>query len=119
MVTSLDIEQVRRMTNEPNPSGTYTDTTISGYLTSASEDKYAVAGEIWSEKASALQATMYDFSADNASYKLSQTFDFAVSQAKYYNSRRKSISSLWVKDPVETDDDLPPIVNENDEDFGL
>lgn len=101
-ITVLDIAQVRRMVNEPTDT-TYTDATISGYLTTYNEDKCAVAGEIWGEKASALQATMYDFSSDAASYKLSQVFEFATERAKYYSSRRLPTTSLWIKSPVEDD----------------
>lgn len=100
MITDLQIAQVRRMINEPT-STTYTDTTISGYYDTL-QDVYAIAGEIWAEKASALQAVAYDFSADNASYKLSQQFEYAMGQSKYYSSRRTPTSSLWVKSPVET-----------------
>ena len=104
-ITVLDIEQVRRMVAEPTQT-TYTDVIISGYLTEFSEDKYAVAGEIWGEKASSLQATMYDFSADTASYKLSQVIDNAEKKAKYYNSKRKPTTSVWTKDPVEPNFDI-------------
>ena len=100
MTMILDIAQVRRMVAEPTED-TYTDATVSGYIVAASNDLNAVAGEIWAEKASSLQATSYDFQADNASYHLSQVIDSAVKQAKYYNSRRLSTSSLWVKSPVE------------------
>lgn len=101
MITNLQIAQVRRMVNEPTDS-TYTDVAISGYYDTLNSDINAVASEIWGEKASAIQATNYDFSADNASYKLSQTVDYAIERAKYYASRRNSTSSLWVKSPVET-----------------
>lgn len=106
MTLVLDIAQIRRMTAEPTQAP-YTDAVISGYLTTVSGDMNAVAGEIWAEKASNLVSTMYDFSADNTSYNLSQVVANAVAQAKYFNSKRLPRTSLWVKDPVELDTDWP------------
>ena len=102
VVLQSDIDKIRRMTAEPTAT-TYSDATISGYLVTASGDMNAVAGEIWSEKASSLQATNYDFTADKSTYHLSQVYEFAVGRAKYYNSRRQPRTSLWVKDPEEPD----------------
>jgi hypothetical protein len=99
-VTDLDIERVRRMVNEPTDD-TYTDATISGYLTDYDEDKNYVASVLWAEKAAALQATTYDISADDASYKYSQKIDNAKELARYYSSKRTPKTSVWTKDPVE------------------
>lgn len=114
-ITSEDIARVRRMVNEPTDA-TYSDVTISGYLVEYDEDKNYVAGEIWAEKASAIQSTMYNFSADGASYNLTDVFNNAVNQAKYYNSRRKVKSNLWVKDPEEVDSESV-IINETDDEI--
>ena len=113
-VTNLDIAQVRRMIAEPTQSP-YTDVTISGYLVTVSGDMNAVAGEIWAEKASNLVSTMYDFSADTASYKLSQVLENARNQAKYFNSKRLARTSLWVKDPVETGESYDPYYLDEDD----
>jgi hypothetical protein len=112
-ITILDIAQIRRMVSEPTQA-IYTDTVISGYLVTASGDMNAVAGEIWAEKASSVAASGYDFSADNASYKLNQVMENYRNQAKYHNSRRLARTSLWVKDPVETGDVYPYDLDDDD-----
>jgi len=97
------IDQLRYKVNN---GVTYSDAVLSGYLENNDNDVNGAAGEIWSDFAGSLVITNYDFSADNASYKLSQVLDFANQQAKYYNSRRKGTSSLWVKDPPEEDTEV-------------
>lgn len=94
-------EQLRRMIDETVASGVYDDATISGYLVDYENDLNAVASVIWMEKAAALQATTYDIDADGASYKHSQKIDNAKELAKYYSSKRKPTSTLWIKDPEE------------------
>lgn len=100
-ITILDLEQVRRMTDTVTQSGIYTDTVISGYLTDYEEDKNAVAGAIWAEKAAALQATMYDFSTEGERYTLSQVIENASYLSKYFNSRRNITSTQMLKAPVD------------------
>lgn len=51
-------------------------------------DLAAAAADIWSEKASCLATSQYDFSADGASYSRSQMYDQAVAQARYWMSKR-------------------------------
>ena len=97
-------EQLRRMIDETVASGVYDDATISGYLVDYDDDLNAVASIIWMEKAAALQATTYDISADDASYKYSQKIDNAKELARYYSSKRKPTTALLIKDPEETDD---------------
>ena len=99
------IEKLRRMIDEPTEA-IYTDATLSGYLSETNNDTNAVASEIWSEKAAALQATTYDLSADNASYSYSQKIENALALAKLYASKRLPQSSQWVKDPVEPNFDI-------------
>ncbi len=97
------LEQLRRMINESTEE-TYSDVTLSGYLSDYDNDLNTVASVIWIEKVAALQAVTYDISADDASYKHSQKIDNAKELAKYFSSKRKPITSLWVKDPEEEDD---------------
>jgi hypothetical protein len=101
-ISSEDIAQVRRMIAEPT-TDTYSDVTISGYLVTALEDKYSVAGEIWAEKAATLSKDYYNFSADGSSYSLGDAYVHAIGQARYYNSKRLAKTSLLIKDPVESD----------------
>lgn len=108
-ITVLDIEQVRRMTDTVTASGIYTDAVISGYLTDNDEDKNATAAQIWSEKVASMLATTYDISADDASYKYSQRIDNAKELARYYASKRNPKTSLWIKNPEETDEDTGTI----------
>lgn len=51
-------------------------------------DMAAAAAMIWEEKAAVLQSG-YDFNADGGSYQRSQMFLQAMSQARYWRSRRK------------------------------
>jgi len=116
-VTTDQIAQVRRMVAEPT-SDTYSDdafrTAIAAracrdsrgieptyldfttdpptYTTNPSwietYDLNAVAADIWNEKAAAV-ACGHDFSADGASYSLSQRFAQYSKMAQKYNSRRR------------------------------
>lgn len=116
-VLQEDVDQVRRMVNEPTtfsgyiPGSGYTDTAYSDldiaiYLGKYNNDINAVAGIIWMEKAATLQATAYDVSADGASYSLSQKIGNAKELARYYSSKRKPTTSLWIKDPVEDEEEV-------------
>lgn len=100
-------DNIRLKVNDPN-GDIYTDAVLSGYMTDYNNDANAVAGEIWSEKAAILQATALDYSTEGESYKLNQTIENAWYLAKYYNSKRKPTTSLWIKSPDEdtTSDDL-------------
>lgn len=98
------LEQLRRMIDE-STEDTYSDVTLSGYLDSYNDDLNAVASVIWSEKVASMLATNYDVSADGASYSLSQKIDNAKELARYYSSKRKPTTSLWIKDPEEEDEE--------------
>ena len=50
-------------------------------------DLNAAAADVWSEKGSAL-AIKFDFGADGSNYTLSQQYQQALSQARYYRARR-------------------------------
>jgi hypothetical protein len=52
-----------------------------------SYDLNAAAGDVWSEKAGSL-AAKFDFSADGANMSLSQQYQQAQQQARYYRARR-------------------------------
>ncbi len=82
---------------------TYTDATLSGYLTANDEDINGAAGEIWADYAGSIVVSNYDFSADNASYKLSQVYEYAREQSKHYLSKRAPTTTLWIKSPEEVD----------------
>lgn len=97
------LEQLRRMINEPTDT-TYSDATLSGYITDASDDLNYAASVLWLEKVAALQDTVYDVSADGADYKYSQKIDNAKEMARLYASKRTPTSTLLIKDPEEEDD---------------
>lgn len=99
------IEQLRNKINDPD-SDVYDDATLSGYITDNNDDVYAAASVIWMEKAATLQATTYDIEADGASYKHSQKIENAMELSRYYASKRSPTTSVWVKDPDETDEDV-------------
>lgn len=52
-------------------------------------DLNAAAAEVWGEKASAL-ASLFDYSADGASYTRKQQYDNAQAQQRYYAARRSA-----------------------------
>ena len=115
--TAAMIEKVRRMTNEPVTSTTYSDEVIRNIIeehpliddrgeepffwdTSTQPptqdtnedwiityDLNAAAAEVWAEKASVLSQD-HDFEADGAKYSRSQAYEQARKQAKYYSARR-------------------------------
>lgn len=99
----MTYEQLRRMIDE-STEDTYSDVTLSGYLSDYDDDLNAVASVIWMEKVASLQATTYDVSADGASYAHSQKIDNAKELAKFFASKRNPKTSLWIKSPEEEDD---------------
>lgn len=100
----MSYDKLRRMIDE-STEDTYTDVTLSGYLSDFDDDLNAVAAAIWSEKVAGMLVTTYDISADGADYTYSQKIDNAKELARYYSSKRQPKSSLWVKDPEETTDE--------------
>lgn len=93
--------QLRRLIAEPSTSGTYTDNVLADYLAADNDDVYAVASEIWQEKAADMIDDTYDVSADGASYKYSQRYENAIRLAQKFASKRKPVTNLWTKDPEE------------------
>ena len=114
--TAAQIQRLRRMVNEPGTAD-YDNPTVTEYIeryplmdergqkpytydTSTSPptkddnedwlptyDLNAAAADVWEEKAAAL-AEDYDFSADGASFKRSQSHQHATKMAAYYRRRR-------------------------------
>lgn len=115
--TAVMVARVRRTTNEPTTSATYSDEDIRNLIEEnpliddrgkepffwdtstqpptkdtnedwiVTYDLNAAAAEIWSEKAAILSQD-YDFKADGADYSRSQAYDQAMKQARYYRGRR-------------------------------
>jgi hypothetical protein len=115
--TAAQIQQLRRMINEPT-AATYSDdelqATIERYpaLDERGEQPYdwfvnttpptkrvnpdwlatydlnAAAADLWSEKAAVLSQD-YDFQADGGSYTRSQAYEQAMKQSRYFGARRK------------------------------
>jgi hypothetical protein len=120
--SAAQIREVRRMVAETT-TATYMDVDIAAYIEryplidengeeprepsdstglmianadwTSSFDLNAAARDIWAEKASTL-ADRNDFSADGGSYSLSQQYQQAMAQARYYGARRRVTSiRLW------------------------
>jgi hypothetical protein len=134
LVTAAQISQLRRMVAEPT-AATYSDASLTSYIemypridlfgtepfiytmalppvaTSNTEwvptyDLCAAAADVWDEKAAGL-ATKVDFSADGGNYSMSQQYQFAVSRAKYYRSRRMATTTKLHKSPAENTSSYP------------
>jgi hypothetical protein len=126
------IAQLRRMTAESGVE-TYDDDAMADYIEAyplldaegrapddddwdATYDLHAAAADIWEEKAAAF-AEEYDFSADGASYHLSQRYEQMMRQARFHRSRRSPRTATLVKWPEDTGaSDTPWIVNQLDHD---
>lgn len=132
--TAAMIRQVRRMIAETTTT-TYSDADIqtvieqyplmdengeeprepdddTGLLTentdwTATYDLNAAAGDIWAEKGAAV-ANRNDFSADGGSFSLSQQYQQAMAQARYYRARRAAKSiRLWpTPRPIDRDTEV-------------
>jgi len=113
--TAAQIEQVRRMVNEPS-AVIYDDTAIQSYIEAhplvdergqvpytydnwttpptrddnenwlATYDLHAAAADIWEEKAAAVVGK-FDFSADGASFSQSQIYEQYMKQARRHRAR--------------------------------
>lgn len=105
--SAVNIADLRDMVAEPDAT-TYSDTTLAriietfplidadGYEPTdddwtATYDLNAAAANVWSRKASAL-ASLYDFAADGGSYKRSQAYQNAKSEARRYRAMRAPMS---------------------------
>lgn len=118
------IARLRRMVNESS-STPYTDEILTSYIEehplmdSNGHEKYdedgeldtdwieaydlhAAAGQIWEEKAAAVQM-YYDFIADGGQFSQSRLYDTAMEQARYHFARRKPQSKATHKKPNEDD----------------
>lgn len=100
MITG-SIDALRRLTNEPSSSGTYTDSAMTQYLLWASGDMYGAGYMIWTEKIAALEGT-YDYKTDGESFSLNQKIEHAEKMKAFCANHRGAITSLWLKDPPET-----------------
>ena len=137
--TADQIAQVRRMVAEPTTT-TYTDlaikaaierypqmdefgqepwiwTVVDGVKTRSENDDWvdtydlnAAAAEIWQEKSGTLTATT-DFSADGGNYSDSQKYSQAMSQARFYLSRRSAKTVRLIKWPLEGNESDEPSSN--------
>lgn len=131
--TVAQIREVRRMIAETTTT-TYSDADIQAYIEryplmdengeeprepsdstglmiantdwTATYDLAAAARDIWSEKAGAL-ANRNDFSADGGSYSLSQQYQQAMAQARYFGARRRVTSIKTWPSPRPTERELP------------
>lgn len=86
MVTGT-VAMLRRITNEPSTSGTYSDSDMTNYLAIAGSDLYGAGYLIWAEKVAGLQGAADDYS------------HFMLN---YCASHRGAKVNLLVKDPTET-----------------
>ena len=125
--TAAQIAQVRRMVAEPT-TGTYSDVMLASYIESyplidadghepsetdwtATYDLNAAAADVWEEKAATV-ADNVDFSADGASYSLSQKYEQAMARVRYHRARRCPITYTLIQWPKETNaDEFPWIGN--------
>lgn len=104
--SEFDLARLRRMVDESDPSGTYSDEILTTYLeqwplidsegrdynnSSWTEgyDLSAAAADIWDEKAAAVQSK-HDFSADGANFSANQMFENAKNMAKHFRAMQKS-----------------------------
>ena len=133
--TATQISQARRMCALTIGDTTYTDTILAAYIERyplldaygsqpyiwdyttypphqdvntawvATYDLNAAAADVWSEKAAPF-AAKFDVSADGANMSLSQQYQQAQAQARYYRSRRSASTIKQVVAPRPQDDSL-------------
>lgn len=128
--TAEMIAQVRRMVAEPNDVAPYTDAVVTSVIEQyplidnlgeepfteggdpnsdwiPTYDLSAAAAQVWTEKAGTL-AGGFDFSTADQSFKRSQAYEQAMSQARFWQSRRavKTIHAQPYPKPDQVDDDL-------------
>lgn len=116
-VSSFDLSKLRRMINEPTTT-IYSDADLTTYIEEfplmdsngkesgdtdwvEAYDLNAAASEIWSEKASLVQA-YYNFSADGGRYDQNQLYESAMDKSRYHAARRRASSRYTHKKPEET-----------------
>lgn len=84
MASAGDILQVRRNTNEPDTSGTYSDSVLSNMIDELGLEGASAA--IWSEKA-ATYAELVDTTEAGASHKFSNLHQNALRMAAYWHNQ--------------------------------
>lgn len=82
------VQQVRRLTDELDPQGDYSDEELENRLENHKGDSYRLAAEIWEEKAARVTEN-YDFSADGASLSRSQLVKQMQRAAAFCRSRSR------------------------------
>ncbi len=117
--TTAMVDRVRRLTNEPSQSSSYSDDSLSTIIGTyplvdvrgeepftwdtstepptqdANEnwivtyDINAAAADVWEEKASTLPQD-FDYQADGGSYSRSQVYEQHMKQARYFRSKRSA-----------------------------
>lgn len=113
---TIDITKVRLLTNEPFPGGSLglDDVDIAEYLVEYGNDVNWLCSDLWAMKASVIQATALDTSADGSSFSLSQAYDHAIERAKYFSGKRKPTTTRWIKDPIESGNETYVPLEEDD-----
>ena len=81
-----NLAKLRRLVNEQS-SEIYTDEILTELLTENNNDVYAVAADIWLEKAAAVMA--FDFSADGGTFNKSQLHKQYLTQREICLSKAK------------------------------
>lgn len=119
-VLPAQIAQVRRAVNESTTT-TYSDADMRAFIEdhplvdadgfspdqdswTATYDLNAAAADIWEEKAGS-RADDFDFSADGGNYSRSQSYEQAMKQARYFNSRRSLKTVTMEPTPKEDEDE--------------
>lgn len=107
-VTSAEIDLVRKYANDPELTGLYSDNEIQSVIEAhplgtdpETYDLKHAAADIWDMKAAKF-AEQVSFSADGASFQLSNKFKQAQEMSRYYRSRRKTRDVTVVSGPFNT-----------------
>lgn len=82
-MTLTPLAQLRRLINEPDAAGTYSDVELTDRLTAAANDMNTVARDVWAEKVAAY-ADLVNISEGGSSRSMSQAYDHAKEMWKHY-----------------------------------
>lgn len=90
-LTNAQIARIRRASDEPDATGTYTDAVIQEIANESvtREERYDlnwIIAEIWGEKASAV-AKDYAVDSDGSRLERNQRFEQFMAQARHYRSK--------------------------------
>lgn len=116
--TATMIARLRRMVNEPDDTGGYSDAVLAEAIEqyplldadgndpaqsdwTATYCLHSAARDVWEEKASVV-AVDFSFSADGGSYSREQVYQQYMNQAHYHGARRAVGSVRLVASPTET-----------------